>query len=383
MTNRFGVFDWRDESTGAIRKVYYPASIETTCGNECVLDLSLLITAASQARNGVSMDGGYTVLGNATGSTTGQLISNREIPQNGFDIYFTGNGKLVVPNTTATAGVLYKGTVASNDRFLHNFGAGNTFLGVGSGNLTLTGALNVGVGVNTLSNTTTGFENIAIGWSAGENTTTGRSNTLVGNNAGRNLVVSTYNVFIGQNSGGTGDIDNNVGVGRATLNQSVSTAHRNTAIGNYSLYNVSTGTDNVGVGNGSGYPTSFNGDSVTTGIGNVFLGAESSLLSATQRNYAGAIGYASTVDKNGLIAIGSVNGVHGATLTQQVVTGASTASDSAQLEVTSTTRGFLPPRMTTAEKNAIVAPALGLMVYDTTLNKLCVYTGAWETITSV
>jgi len=39
--------------------------------------------------------------------------------------------------------------------------------------------------------------------------------------------------------------------------------------------------------------------------------------------------------------------------------------------------------MTTTEKNAIVAPATGLMVFDSTLAKLCVYTGsAWETVTS-
>jgi hypothetical protein len=56
---------------------------------------------------------------------------------------------------------------------------------------------------------------------------------------------------------------------------------------------------------------------------------------------------------------------------------------SAILEIRSTTKGFLPPRMTTTEKNAIASPAAGLMVYDTTLNKLCVYTTAWETITSV
>jgi hypothetical protein len=49
----------------------------------------------------------------------------------------------------------------------------------------------------------------------------------------------------------------------------------------------------------------------------------------------------------------------------------------------STTKGFLPPRMTTTQKNAISSPAEGLMVYDTTLHKLCVYTGsAWETIVS-
>jgi hypothetical protein len=57
---------------------------------------------------------------------------------------------------------------------------------------------------------------------------------------------------------------------------------------------------------------------------------------------------------------------------------------SAILDVTSTTQGFLPPRMTTAQKNAIASPAAGLVVYDTTLNKLCVRTAsAWETITSL
>lgn len=53
------------------------------------------------------------------------------------------------------------------------------------------------------------------------------------------------------------------------------------------------------------------------------------------------------------------------------------------LTINSTTQGFLPPRMTTVQKNAIVTPAAGLMVYDTTLNKLCVFTTVWETITSI
>ena len=56
---------------------------------------------------------------------------------------------------------------------------------------------------------------------------------------------------------------------------------------------------------------------------------------------------------------------------------------SAILQSDSTTKGFLPPRMTTTQKNAIATPAAGLVVYDTTLAKLCVYTTAWETITSV
>ena len=57
---------------------------------------------------------------------------------------------------------------------------------------------------------------------------------------------------------------------------------------------------------------------------------------------------------------------------------------SAIFQLNSTTQGFLPPRMTTTQKNAIATPATGLVVFDTTLAKLAVYTGAgWEAVTSI
>jgi len=59
----------------------------------------------------------------------------------------------------------------------------------------------------------------------------------------------------------------------------------------------------------------------------------------------------------------------------------SAANASSILELTSTTKGFLPPRMTTTQKNAIATPAAGLMVYDTTLNLMSVYNGTtWITL---
>ena len=61
-----------------------------------------------------------------------------------------------------------------------------------------------------------------------------------------------------------------------------------------------------------------------------------------------------------------------------------TANASAILDAQSTTKGVRMPNMTTTQKNAIASPAAGLMVFDTTLSKLCVYSGiAWETITSI
>jgi len=66
-----------------------------------------------------------------------------------------------------------------------------------------------------------------------------------------------------------------------------------------------------------------------------------------------------------------------------VAIGTVTTSSASLLEVSSTTQGVRFPNMTTTQKNAIANTA-GLVVFDTTLGKLCVNSGAgWETITSV
>ena len=61
--------------------------------------------------------------------------------------------------------------------------------------------------------------------------------------------------------------------------------------------------------------------------------------------------------------------------------GYDTVATSAMLQVNSTTKGFLPPRMTTTQKNAIASPAEGLMIYDTVLKRPCFYDGtSWVTL---
>jgi len=56
----------------------------------------------------------------------------------------------------------------------------------------------------------------------------------------------------------------------------------------------------------------------------------------------------------------------------------STINASAILQVTSTTQGILPPRMTTTQRDAISSPATGLQVYNTTTNTNDFYNGtAW------
>jgi len=63
--------------------------------------------------------------------------------------------------------------------------------------------------------------------------------------------------------------------------------------------------------------------------------------------------------------------------------GTATPDGAAIVDVSSTTRGFLPPRMTTAQRNAISSPPAGLMIYNTSTNKLNVRTASsWEAVTS-
>src|SRR5688500_3728427 len=72
-----------------------------------------------------------------------------------------------------------------------------------------------------------------------------------------------------------------------------------------------------------------------------------------------------------------------ATLTnaQRIGINTTTPDSSAILEVESTTGGFLPPRMTTSQRNAIDHPAVGLVIYNTTTNCLNYYIGYdWITL---
>lgn len=66
---------------------------------------------------------------------------------------------------------------------------------------------------------------------------------------------------------------------------------------------------------------------------------------------------------------------------QGVGIGTTNPNSSALLDITSTTKGLLMPRMTTAQRNAIVSPADGLLIYNTTTEELNQrQNGAWKTV---
>lgn len=68
----------------------------------------------------------------------------------------------------------------------------------------------------------------------------------------------------------------------------------------------------------------------------------------------------------------------------QVGIGTATPASSTQQDVSSSEKGFLPPRMTTLQRNAITSPVAGLVIYNTTTNELEFYNGEhWTSSTQI
>ena len=120
----------------------------------------------------------------------------------------------------------------------------------------------------------------------------------------------------------------------------------------------------------------------TTGSGNLVFATSPTLTTPTIATINGS------TSSNGSI---TVQGTSNATRTTSnvdlqpsgggVTIGGTTRNASAILQINSTTLGFLPPVMTSTQRNAISSPASGLVVYSSDLSDLSLYNGtAWGDI---
>jgi hypothetical protein len=143
---------------------------------------------------------------------------------------------------------------------------------------------------------------------------------------------------------------------------------------------VSTLTaNNVLLGNGTSTLQSVapgaNGN-VLTSNGTTWTSAAASAVAAAAGTLTGNT-LASTVVNSSLTSVGTLTS---ATVSGKVIVGGSSATaTSAVLEANSTTQGFLPPKMTFAQRNSINNPVQGLMIYCTDCNingELQIYNGS-------
>jgi hypothetical protein len=194
--------------------------------------------------------------------------------------------------------------------------------------------------------------------------TTPVANLSIGGNAATATTASTVTT----NANLTGPVTS---VGNATTitDGAVTTAKvANANVTLAKLENLASGA--IIVGNSSNRPTavSISGDAVLSPTGELIIAigavttskiANSAVITASIAD--GAITNAKVTD----VAASKITGTFtSATVNGKVIVGASSAaSASAVLEASSTTQGFLPPRMTSAQRVAISTPVAGLVVW--------------------
>lgn len=187
------------------------------------------------------------------------------------------------------------------------------------------------------------------------------------------LTTTTDAVVNGVNIGrGGGSIDTNTRVGTNALNSNTN-GLGNTAIGSASLFTNTTGSSNVAVGRDSGR---FIADGVTpiTIVNNsIFLGRFTRALADNQTNQI-VIGHQSIGLGSNTTVIGNSSTLFGRWF-GNLLLGTDTNVASSIFTMDSTTQGFLPPRMTAAQRDLIASPVAGLVIYNTTTNLLNVYNG--------
>ena len=231
-------------------------------------------------------------------------------------------------------------------------GNSNTANGAGALQFNTTGNANTANGAGALSNNTEGDDNTANGDGALFSNTSGFGNTANGQFALRTNNGGGYNTANGSHalySNIEGDYNTANGQNALYSNN----GSTNTANGKNALYQNTWGSDNTATGGGAG-------DANTTGSQNTFIGTAANVGSNNLTN-ATAIGYGAIVNTSNTIQLG--NSLITDVITSGTITagalgiGTTTPATSAALDITSTTKGLLIPRMTETQRDAISSPA--------------------------
>ncbi len=336
------------------------------------------------------------------GGTAGQILVKNSTTYGDYSFQtFAGSpfamGAVPTVGTQSTKNVIYP-VVATDSMYFGTYAGGSlpakySWLGTGyfSGQLKPYGGMDVG-GTSTFTGDIT-MQSGAFAASVGTNSSRG------------SIITATANAYVTPNS------NYNAGVSGANVIGSVS-QNLNTYDGKnfYGVYGTVANIDGGGTGTTTGFITGLYGYvnnqliasttttmyGVTGAMGNKYSSnmtayglyarfVNGSVTTSTELGglLIDSIGtaYVKTGLPFGIKQKGSnmVNFLAGNTMIGYTGAGAVLPVASAALQVNSTTQGFLPPRMTTAQRTAISSPAEGLCVYDTDLHKLSCWDGSsWQ-----
>lgn len=269
----------------------------------------------------------------------------------------------------------------------------NTSLGYAALRYNNGGFCNTAVGCKALTNNDGGAYNVAVGNGALHNNTQGLANLALGTNACYG-VLGNYNIGIGNNAIGSSSSDgtHNVSIGVESM-RGLTSGKWNQAIGHDAMRYVTTGIGNNVSGHqvlmtmttgsynsGHGFQSLLN---VTTGSYNTALGSESgnNITSGSYNICIGNAVQAVAATSSYQLNIGGL--IYGDLQNGRLWMGATSGNANAILDLQSTTKPAMLPRMTTTQRNAVSSPTAGMEIYNSTTNKKNFYNGsAWEAVTS-
>lgn len=155
----------------------------------------------------------------------------------------------------------------------------------------------------------------------------------------------------------------------------------------YGYYSAVSGASSTDVG---GFFQANGSLSGITGVG-AHVGVVATAATLNARNAyglrAGVTGDPASSGACVAIYANVINGGSGASIgllveNGQGIFGGTSPAAAALFQLDSTTQGFLPPRMTTGQRDAIASPVAGLTIFNVTTGKLNVFTSTWEAVTS-
>ncbi|MBK9734743.1 MAG: tail fiber domain-containing protein [Saprospiraceae bacterium] len=297
----------------------------------------------------------------------------------------------------------------------NTLGKSNTAIGYESMLNNITGNENFAIGKSSLYGNVDGHRNMAIGFEALKANLSGNDNIAIGNECLIKNAIGTLNLAIGHSETMKENVDGsgNVALGRFALNKSTS-SFQNTAVGFNSLNRLTIGTGNTAIGLGTLLQSTIGENNVAFGEGslnvnvsgsrntgfghkallnsggnnNTYLGAgnaNSVLKNYSNNTLLGAhtipyednntlIGYAATTTSGILItnstAIGAFQEVYtpntisiGIADYHRIGIGTTQPDTNALIDMVSTTRGFLPPRLSFETIEDLIYADIGSIGY--------------------
>jgi hypothetical protein len=231
--------------------------------------------------------------------------------------------------------------------------------------ISIKGNSNIAIGDSVLNRSISGSFNIGIGGSA-LTYTTSSFNTAIGVSSLYNITAGGYNLGVGYNAiyaATSSTASYNVGLGNETLYYIGSSSY-NVAVGYRSLYRLAGASgSNVAIGYQAARYISGGATDATDFANSIFIGYAAYPLGNAQINQI-VIGHTAVGLGSNTTTIGNSSTILTA-LYGSLITGGTSVNASAQMQVDSTTKGFLPPRMTATQRGAIATPAEGLIVFQT------------------